>query len=73
MVHQDLESIDWAESVSEECDDGWMYKDLEIVSDCDCEASEQSAEGAGAGAGVDMPYIVNELKVPHLIWPADSF
>ena len=71
MVYQDLESVDWAESVSEECDGGWMYKNLEIVSDCD--ALDQSTEGVGVGVGVDMPYIVNEMKVPHLIWPADSF
>ena len=36
VYYQDLESIDWTESVTEECDGGWMYKNnLETVSGCD--------------------------------------
>jgi len=37
MFYEDLESIDWTKSVSEECDGGWMYKNnLETVSgSCD--------------------------------------
>ena len=41
--------------VKDECDPGWMYKDLQN------------------NDPVDMSNIVNVFKVPHLIWPSDSF
>ena len=41
--------------IKNECDPGWMYKDL-LDNDL-----------------VDMSNVVNVLKVPHLIWPSDSF
>lgn len=76
-VYKDLESgemcngnskfLEWAESVSDECDCGWMYKNLESVCDYG------GANNDKAEAGVDMPHIVNEMKTPHLIWPVDSF
>jgi GNAT superfamily N-acetyltransferase len=59
--------LDWVASVSEECDCGWMYKSLESFYDKGGTCDDES------GDGVDMPGIVNEMIVPHLIWPADSF
>jgi hypothetical protein len=44
-----------------------MYKSLESFYDKEGTCDDES------GDGVDMPGIVNEMIVPHLIWPADSF
>lgn len=41
--------------IKNECDPGWMYKDL-LDNDL-----------------VDMSNVVNFCKVPHLIWPSDTF
>ena len=50
--------IDWKVAIKFDNDIGWMYKMFD--SNCDGEES-------------NMIHIVNNLKVPHLIWPADSF
>jgi hypothetical protein len=59
--------LDWVASVSEECDCGWMYKNLESIYDNEGSDHDELTDG------IDMPGIVNEMIVPHLIWPADSF
>jgi len=53
--------IKWSSKIEEENDAGWMYKKLRDKDD----HREKSP--------FDMPFIVEQLKVPHIIWPSDSF
>ena len=53
--------MQWSRGVTEENDVGWMYKSL------------HESEVQGGDDLVDMQHILEEMKVPHLIWPADSF
>ena len=50
--------IDWTVAITDDDDIGWMYK----IFDVNCDGEESN-----------MIHLVNNLKVPHLIWPADSF
>ena len=60
-LNESDEWVQWSRGVTEENDVGWMYKSL------------HESEVQGGDDLVDMQHIVEEMKVPHLIWPADSF
>lgn len=83
-----MDCVDWSRDVVEECDHGWMYKNLlsRTISSTDGHGNVQhnliatnadDAPSSLAVASADyshMPHDIMETKhLPHLIWPADSF
>ncbi len=50
--------VDWSNLIRDDNDIGWMYK----MFDKNCDSNENS-----------MVHVVNQLNIPHLIWPSDSF
>lgn len=68
-ARQECSWIDWSQEILEENDNGWMYKSLPEHT----MASSLNHNDKISMRERDMVYLVQSLKRPHLIWPADSF
>lgn len=62
-LDESVEWVNWSTGITEENDVGWMYKTLH----------EETTNANAQHDDRDMHFILEEEKIPHLIWPSDSF